>query len=87
MEGEMISTKMCNCCKSKPAEPGMSTCWDCYVSTKEAHKARKRREAVKTEKNMRSQPEESIDDIARKAREAGMSYGKYLIARAAGRVK
>lgn len=82
-----MEEKNCGKCKIRKAEPGLQMCWHCLTVEHEKQEKRKRIKAIEEEKKQRRQPEESLDDIARKAREAGMSYGKYLAARAAGRVK
>ena len=82
-----MEAKKCTQCKSRYAEPGHTYCWECIISQRETDRIKKRKNAIKEEKKMMYQPAESLDEVARKAREAGMTYGKYLAARAAGRVK
>lgn len=83
----MEEERLCTNCKIRKAEPHAKMCWECLKAAHDKKEKQKRMKALEEERRRRQQPEESLDEIARKAREAGMSYGKYLAARAAGRVK
>ena len=80
---------ICKLCGKERIADGHKTCIACYLKSRKNNERQKQMAAIQREKNARKgkEAEESIDDIAIKARKHGMSYGKYLAARYAGYVE
>ena len=81
---------ICTCCGKPKENDGYQTCTECreYYRVKYNQQVEENRESLReiiawSSKKVKK-PKESVDDIARKARSHGLSYGKYLEARARG---
>ena len=81
---------ICTCCGKPKENDGYQTCAECreYYRVKYNQQVEENRDSLVEIKERyskkRVKPKESVDDIARKARSHGLSYGKYLEARARG---
>ena len=72
---------VCTICGVAPVKDGYTTCEECRAKNRE-RVARSRELAA--QKPTEKKKGETLDDIARKAHKHGLSYGKYLEARARG---
>lgn len=79
------STKCTSCGREKEAD-GYLTCPRCRDFNKKYQNTSECRDSLReiVGWSSKKKPKESVDDIARKARSHGLSYGKYLEARARG---
>lgn len=85
----LISERICTRCGSNPAAEGHNLCDRCLeysLSVERQKKYESEKDEIKkiVGWSTKKKPKESVDDIARKARSHGLSYGKYLEARARG---
>ena len=80
------NSNICPYCGKNEIEEGLKVCWECYSRHRQNQEIMNRRRAVEKEREERGKPEEGLDEVAIKAKEHGMSYGKYLSERYAGRV-
>lgn len=81
---------ICTVCRKPKENDGYQTCPECreYCRKKYNRETEENRESLReiigwSSKKVKK-PKETVDDIARKARSHGLSYGKYLEARARG---
>lgn len=77
---------ICIRCGARFAEDGRLTCGVCAEKDRQRHRESYAQsyKSMRDAKKQTGKPEETIDDICRKARKHNMSYGKYLAARARG---
>ena len=74
--------RLCTRCGQVPVKDGYATCEACRK--KDHERKQKLKEIVGWTSEPKKKQGETLDDIARKARSHGLSYGKYLAARARG---
>ena len=73
--------RVCTICGINPIKEGYASCPECREKNRERMALAREAAAQKPAKKKQG---ETLDDIARKARSHGLSYGKYLEARARG---